>query len=110
MVRSGAQIISQFLEQHGVRVVAGMPGGANLPLYDALAASSLQHVLVRHEQAAGFITQGLARASGRAGVCFASSGPGATNLLTPLADAGMDSVPLVAITGQVPTALIGTNA
>lgn len=110
MERSGAQIICDFLEQRGVRVVAGMPGGANLPLYDALTHSSLRHVLVRHEQAAGFIAQGVARVSGRAGVCFATSGPGATNLLTPLADARLDSIPLVAITGQVPTALLGTDA
>lgn len=110
MQRSGAQLIIDFLEQRGVRVVAGMPGGANLPLYDALHGSTIQHVLVRHEQAAGFIAQGMARVTGRAGVCFATSGPGATNLVTPLADARMDSVPVVAITGQVPTALLGTDA
>jgi acetolactate synthase-1/2/3 large subunit len=110
MQRSGAQHIIDFLEERGVRVVAGMPGGANLPLYDALHSSSIRHVLVRHEQAAGFIAQGMARVSGRAGVCFATSGPGATNLVTPLADARLDSIPLVAITGQVPTALIGTDA
>jgi len=110
MQRSGAQLIIDFLEQRGVRVVAGMPGGANLPLYDALHGSRIQHVLVRHEQAAGFIAQGMARVTGRAGVCFATSGPGATNLVTPLADARMDSVPVVAITGQVPTALLGTDA
>jgi acetolactate synthase I/II/III large subunit len=110
MQRTGAQIIIDFLEQRGVRAVAGMPGGANLPLYDALSQSALRHVLVRHEQAAGFIAQGMARVSGRAQVCFATSGPGATNLVTALADARMDSVPLVAITGQVPTALLGTDA
>jgi acetolactate synthase I/II/III large subunit len=110
MQRNGAQLITDFLEQRGVRVVAGMPGGANLPMYDALHASRIRHVLVRHEQAAGFIAQGMARVSGRAGVCFATSGPGATNLVTPLADARMDSVPVVAITGQVPTALLGTDA
>jgi len=110
MQRSGAQLISDFLERRGVRVVAGMPGGANLPIYDALLHSQLQHVLVRHEQAAGFIAQGMARVSGRAGVCFATSGPGVTNLLTPLADAKLDSIPVVAITGQVPTALLGTDA
>lgn len=110
MQRSGAQLIIDFLEQRGVGVVAGMPGGANLPLYDALHASRIRHVLVRHEQAAGFIAQGIARVTGRAGVCFATSGPGATNLVTPLADARMDSVPVVAITGQVPTALLGTDA
>jgi acetolactate synthase-1/2/3 large subunit len=110
MQRTGAQIIIDFLEQRGIRVVAGMPGGANLPLYDALSQSRLRHVLVRHEQAAGFIAQGMARVSGRAQVCFATSGPGATNLVTALADARMDSVPVVAITGQVPTALLGTDA
>jgi acetolactate synthase-1/2/3 large subunit len=110
MQRTGAQIIIDFLEQRGVRIVAGMPGGANLPLYDALAHSGIRHVLVRHEQAAGFIAQGMARVSGRARVCFATSGPGATNLVTALADARMDSVPVVAITGQVPTALLGSDA
>lgn len=109
-MRNGAEIIIECLQRRGVRVVAGMPGGANLPLYDALARSDIQHVLVRHEQAAGFIAQGIARVSGRAGVCFATSGPGATNLVTALADARMDSVPVVAITGQVPTPLIGTDA
>jgi acetolactate synthase I/II/III large subunit len=110
MMRSGAEIVMDCLERHGVPLVAGMPGGANLPLYDALARSRIRHVLVRHEQAAGFIAQGFARASGRTGVCFATSGPGATNLVTALADARMDSVPVVAITGQVPTALLGTDA
>ena len=110
MQRTGAQIIIDVLEARGVRCVAGMPGGANLPLYDALSRSALKHVLVRHEQAAGFIAQGMARVTGRAAVCFATSGPGATNLVTALADALMDSIPVVAITGQVPTALIGTNA
>jgi acetolactate synthase-1/2/3 large subunit len=107
---SGAQIIIDVLKQRDVRIVAGMPGGANLPLYDALLHSGLRHVLVRHEQAAGFIAQGMARTTGRAAVCFATSGPGATNLVTALADARMDSIPIVAITGQVPTALIGTDA
>jgi acetolactate synthase I/II/III large subunit len=110
MTRSGAQIIIQFLERRGIRCVAGMPGGANLPLYDALVGSSIRHVLVGHEQAAGFIAQGMARVSGRAQVCFATSGPGATNLVTALADARLDSIPLVAITGQVPCALLGTDA
>ena len=110
MQRSGAHIICDFLEQRGIRYVAGMPGGANLPLYDALSRSRLRHVLVRHEQAAGFIAQGMARASGRTQVCLATSGPGATNLLTALADARLDSIPIVAITGQVPTSLIGTDA
>jgi acetolactate synthase I/II/III large subunit len=110
MMRTGAEIVMDCLERHGVQVVAGMPGGANLPLYDALAQSRIRHVLVRHEQAAGFIAQGFARASGRTGVCLATSGPGATNLVTALADARMDSVPVVAITGQVPTGLLGTDA
>jgi acetolactate synthase-1/2/3 large subunit len=110
MKRSGAQIIIDFLEQRGVRCVAGMPGGANLPLYDALFDSRIRHVLVGHEQAAGFIAQGMARVSGRARVCFATSGPGATNLVTALADARLDSIPIVAITGQVPSALLGSDA
>lgn len=110
METTGAEYVIRCLLARGVRRVAGMPGGAILPLYDALARSELEHVLVRHEQAAGFIAQGAARASGMPQVCFATSGPGATNLLTALADAKMDSVPVVAITGQVPTALLGTDA
>lgn len=110
METTGADYVIRYLLERGIRRVAGMPGGAILPLYDALARSSLQHVLVRHEQAAGFIAQGAARASGTAQVCFATSGPGATNLMTALADAKLDSVPLVAITGQVPTSLLGTDA
>jgi acetolactate synthase-1/2/3 large subunit len=110
MQRTGAQLIIDSLRQHGIRIVAGMPGGANLPLYDALAQSDLRHILVRHEQAAGFIAQGMARVSGRAAVCFATSGPGATNLITAIADAYLDSIPLIAITGQVPTQLLGTSA
>lgn len=110
MQRTGADIILESLRSHGISTVAGMPGGANLPLYDALVRTDLRHVLVRHEQAAGFIAQGMARVSGRAAVCFATSGPGATNLVTAIADAFMDSIPLVAITGQVPTSLLGTSA
>lgn len=110
MERTGAEIIATLLERQGVTTVAGIPGGANLPLYDALRAGRIRHVLTRHEQGAGFIAQGMARVSGRAGVCLATSGPGATNLLTAIADAKLDSVPLVAITGQVPTSLIGTDA
>lgn len=111
MKMTGAQLIIQLLERQGVRTVAGIPGGTNLPLYDALARSPvIRHVLVRHEQGAGFVAQGMARVSGRPGVCFATSGPGATNLLTAIADAKLDSVPLVCITGQVPTAMIGTDA
>jgi len=108
---NGAQIIIQHLERHGIRIVTGIPGGANLPLYDALAASTaIRHVLARHEQGAGFIAQGMARSSGRPAVCFATSGPGATNILTALADAYLDSTPLVCITGQVPRSLLGTDA
>ncbi len=108
---NGAQIIIHHLERQGIRIVAGIPGGANLPLYDALAAStSIRHVLARHEQGAGFIAQGMARSSGQTAVCFATSGPGATNILTALADAYLDSVPLVCITGQVPSSLLGTDA
>ncbi len=112
MIRAnGAQLIIRFLEQQGIRIVAGIPGGANLPLYDALADSTLiRHVLARHEQGAAFIAQGMARATGWPGVCLATSGPGATNLLTAIADAWMDSVPLICLTGQVPRALLGTNA
>src|SRR6516225_5148228 len=106
MTVTGAQIVVHLLENLGVSVVAGIPGGPILPLYDALAGSGIRHVLARHEQGAGFIAQGLARASGRAGVCLATSGPGATNLVTALADARADSIPLVAITANVPHALM----
>ncbi len=107
---TGAQLLVQLLERQGIRTVAGIPGGAILPFYDALSASAIHHVLVRHEQGAGFIAQGMARASGRPAVCIASSGPGATNLLTAIADASLDSIPLIAITGQVPLSMIGTDA
>lgn len=108
---SGARILVRLLERQGVRMIAGIPGGAILPFYDALAESeSIPHVLARHEQGAGFIAQGWARASGEAAVCAASSGPGATNLVTAVADAKLDSIPLVVITAQVPRVLIGTDA
>lgn len=107
---TGAQLVIKLLEQEGVRHVFGIPGGSNLPLYDALSASVIQHILARHEQGAGFMAQGMARVTGKPEVCFASSGPGATNLITAVADANMDSIPLVAITGQVPRHLIGTDA
>ncbi|MBN1412810.1 MAG: biosynthetic-type acetolactate synthase large subunit, partial [Spirochaetales bacterium] len=94
----------------GITMVAGIPGGANLPLYHALAASSITHILTRHEQGAGFIAQGIARITGKAAVCLATSGPGATNILTAVADAKLDSVPMVVITGQVPTGYLGTDA
>jgi len=108
---SGAEIIVRLLEREGIRIVAGIPGGAALPLYDALGRSSqIRHVLARHEQGAGFIAHGLARATGEPAVCFATSGPGATNLLTAVADAKLDSIPVVFVTGQVPTGMIGTDA
>jgi acetolactate synthase I/II/III large subunit len=107
---TGAELIIRLLELNRITTVAGIPGGANLPLYDALGASSIRHVLTRHEQGAGFVAQGMARASGRPAVCLGTSGPGATNLLTAIADAKLDSIPIVAITGQVPRAMIGTDA
>lgn len=107
---TGAQIIVELLERQGITMVAGIPGGSILPLYNQLKASSIRHVLVRHEQAAGFIAQGVARTTGLPAVCFATSGPGAMNLLTAIADARSDSIPMVAITGQVNSSLIGTDA
>src|SRR4051812_14556715 len=106
---TGAQSLVRSLEAIGVDVVFGIPGGAILPLYDPLFDSKVRHVLVRHEQGAGHAATGYAQATGRVGVCMATSGPGATNLVTPLADAYMDSVPIVAITGQVPSGAIGTD-
>ncbi len=107
---TGAQALVTALERLGVDVVFGIPGGAILPAYDPLFDSeTVRHILVRHEQGAGHAAAGYAQATGRPGVCIATSGPGATNLVTPLADAYMDSVPVVAITGQVPSSLIGTD-
>ena len=110
MQLTGAQALVRSLEQEGVEVVFGLPGGTILPTYDPLLSSSVRHILVRHEQGAGHAAEGYAWATGRTGVCIATSGPGATNLVTALADAYMDSVPIVAITGQVSTAMIGTDA
>ena len=107
---NGATSLVKSLEAAGVDVMFGIPGGAILPAYDPIFDSKIRHILVRHEQGAGHAATGYAQVSGRAGVCIATSGPGATNLVTPLADAAMDSVPLVAITGQVPSAAIGTDA
>src|SRR4030095_5103287 len=108
---TGAQALIRALEELGVDTVFGIPGGAILPAYDPLLDSTkLRHILVRHEQGAGHAAEGYAQATGRVGVCIATSGPGATNLVTPIADAYMDSVPLVAITGQVPRPAIGTDA
>ncbi|HYZ53143.1 MAG TPA: acetolactate synthase large subunit, partial [Streptosporangiaceae bacterium] len=107
---SGAQALVRALERVGADVVFGLPGGAILPAYDPLLDSTeVRHILVRHEQGAGHAATGYAQATGRTGVCMATSGPGATNLVTPIADAYMDSVPMVAITGQVSTSLIGTD-
>jgi acetolactate synthase I/II/III large subunit len=106
----GADALIAALEGAGVDTVFGMPGGANLPLYDALLDSGLRHVLMRHEAGAGHAAEGYARATGRVGVAFATSGPGATNLVTPICDAQMDSTPTLFVTGQVRTALRGTNA
>jgi len=107
---TGAQSLIKSLEAAGVEDIFGIPGGAILPAYDPLYDSTIRHILVRHEQAAGHAAQGYAAASGKVGVCMATSGPGATNLVTPLADAHMDSVPMVAITGQVGASMIGTDA
>ena len=107
---TGATSLVKSLEAAGVDVMFGLPGGAILPAYDPIYDSTIRHILVRHEQGAGHAATGYAQVTGRAGVCIATSGPGATNLVTPLMDAAMDSVPLVAITGQVPSAAIGTDA
>src|SRR5216683_2973113 len=111
MKMNGADAILRSLEAEGVEVIFGLPGGAILPLYDAMArGTTVRHVLARHEQGAGHMAEGYARASGRVGVAVATSGPGATNLVTPIADAWMDSTPIVCITGQVRSNLIGTDA
>lgn len=108
---TGAQLIVHLLERQGITTVAGIPGGTVLPLYDALSQSTqIRHVLARHEQGAGFIAQGMARTQGKPAVCMACSGPGATNLVTAIADARLDSIPLICITGQVPSSMIGTDA
>ncbi|WP_269089119.1 thiamine pyrophosphate-binding protein, partial [Mycobacterium avium] len=108
---TGAQSVIRSLEELGVEVIFGIPGGAVLPVYDPLFDSKkLRHVLVRHEQGAGHAASGYAHATGKVGVCMATSGPGATNLVTALADAQMDSIPVVAVTGQVGRTLIGTDA
>lgn len=107
---TGAKILLDCLQQEGVEVIFGYPGGVTLPLYDAMYDHPIRHVLVRHEQNAAFAAQGYARSTGRVGVCCATSGPGATNLVTGLVDAMMDSIPIVALTGQVTTKLIGSDA
>lgn len=108
--RSGAQVVLDALTAHSVEVVFGYPGGAILPVYDALTESPIRHILCRHEQGAALAADGFARATGQVGVCIATSGPGATNLVTGLANAFLDSVPMLAITGQVKTDVLGTDA
>jgi len=107
---SGANILLNCLVREGVECMFGYPGGVTLPLYDALYDHQIKHVLVRHEQNAAFAAQGYTRATGKTGVCCATSGPGATNLVTGLVDAMMDSIPIVAITGQVTSKLMGSDA
>jgi acetolactate synthase-1/2/3 large subunit len=109
-MKTGAKILVESLQREGVEIIFGYPGGVVLPIYDELYDSSLRHILVRHEQAAAHAADGYARASGRVGVCLATSGPGACNLVTGIATAYMDSIPLVALTGQVPTNLLGNDA
>ena len=106
----GAKALMKALEKEGVKEVFGLPGGANLPMYDELYKSNIRHILARHEQSAAHMADGFGRVSRKAGVCFATSGPGATNILTGLATAHADSAPMVAITGQVPVAMIGRDA
>src|ERR1700682_360015 len=110
--RTGADILVQCLVNHGVEVVFAYPGGASMPIHQALTRfqSRLRTILPRHEQGGGFAAEGYARSTGKVGVCIATSGPGATNLVTCLADAKLDSVPLIAVTGQVNSNVIGSDA
>src|SRR5712691_4137543 len=111
MRTTGAKALLDSLKRQGVSVIFGYPGGAVIPIYDAIyEEEDIRHVLVRHEQGAGHMAEGYARVSGKVGVCLATSGPGATNLVTGIANAFLDSVPMVAITGQVPTHFMGTDA
>jgi acetolactate synthase-1/2/3 large subunit len=110
MLMNGARIVLEALAREGVEVIFGYPGGANMPIYDQLYEHQIRHILMRHEENACFAASGYARATGKVGVCFATSGPGATNLITGLVDAHMDSIPVVAVTGQVPRHLIGRDA
>src|SRR3954463_15416147 len=110
MKLTGAQALIKSLEMEGVEVAFGLPGGAILPAYDPIIDSPIRHILVRHEQGAGHMAEGYAHVTGRPGVAIVTSGPAATNIVTPLCDAFMDSIPIVVITGQVPTAGIGTDA
>src|SRR2546427_12434493 len=110
MKLTGAQALIKSLEMEGTEVMFGLPGGAILPVYDPLIDSSIRHIVVRHEQGAGHMAEGYAHATGRPGVVMVTSGPGATNVVTPICDAYMDSVPIVVITGQVSRAGIGKDA
>src|ERR1043165_6188018 len=109
---TGADVVVESLVNHGVDTIFAYPGGASMPLHQALTRfkDRVRTILPRHEQGGGFAAQGFARSTGRVGVCMATSGPGATNLVTPIADAKLDSIPLIAITGQVGTSVIGTDA
>ena len=107
---SGSKALMLALEKEGVKQVFGIPGGANLPMYDELYKSNIRHILVRHEQSAAHMADGFGRVSRKPGVCFVTSGPGATNILTGLATAQADSAPMVAVTGQVPVKMIGKDA
>src|SRR5574340_613546 len=107
---SGSEILLESLMRQKVEVIFGLPGGAVLPLYDAMYSAGIRHLLVRHEQAAAFAADGYARVTGKPGVCLSTSGPGATNMITGLANAMMDSIPVVALTGQVPLPLVGKDA
>ena len=108
---TGAEMVLQAMKDHGVDTIFGYPGGAVLPIYDEIfQQEEVEHILVRHEQGAGHAAEGYARSTGRIGVMLVTSGPGATNAVTPLQDALMDSIPLLCITGQVPTGLIGSDA
>ncbi|MCD4670202.1 MAG: acetolactate synthase large subunit, partial [Actinomycetia bacterium] len=107
---NGAKMLIECLKREGVEVIFGYPGGVVIPIYDALFDNDIRHILVRHEQCAAHAADGYARATGKTGVCMATSGPGATNLITGIANAYMDSIPMVAITGQVARPMIGTDA
>ena len=107
---TGAEYISEFLVRKGVEVVFGYPGASILDLYDSLSKTNIKHILMRHEQGASLAASGYAKASGRVGICMATSGPGAANLVTGIADAYLDSAPMLVITGQVDTAFIGRDA
>ncbi len=109
-MKTGAAILIESLKEEGVEIIFGYPGGSVLPIYDELYDAELTHILVRHEQAAVHAADGYARASGRVGVCLSTSGPGACNLISGIATANMDSVPIVALTGQVPTGMLGNDA